>query len=88
MKKIITTLALVTALFAVTAGTASASTAHDEALDAAKSYLSSGHFSRAGLIEQLESPYGEDFSHRMPSGPSTTSMPTGMPRRSRPPSRI
>ena len=51
MKKIITTLALVTALFAVTAGTASASTAHDEALEAAKSYLSSGHFSRAGLIQ-------------------------------------
>src|ERR1700754_2673179 len=34
-----------------------------EALDAAKSYLRSGHFSRAGLIDQLESPYGEDFSH-------------------------
>ena len=34
-----------------------------EALDAAKSYLRSGHFSRAGLIHQLESPYGEDFPH-------------------------
>ena len=34
-----------------------------EALESAKSYLSSGHFSRAGLIDQLESPYGEDFSH-------------------------
>ena len=34
-----------------------------QALGAAKSYLSSGGFSRAGLINQLESPYGEDFSH-------------------------
>jgi hypothetical protein len=34
-----------------------------EALQSAKSYLRSGHFSRAGLIDQLESPYGEDFSH-------------------------
>ena len=34
-----------------------------EALEAAKSYLRSGHFSRAGLIHQLQSPYGEDFSH-------------------------
>src|SRR3954453_20128281 len=34
-----------------------------EALAAAKSYLRSGAFSRAGLIEQLDSPYGEDFSH-------------------------
>jgi hypothetical protein len=35
-----------------------------QARDAAKSYLRSGSFSRAGLIHQLESPYGEDFSHR------------------------
>jgi hypothetical protein len=34
-----------------------------EALQAAKSYLSTGGFSRAGLIHQLESPYGERFSH-------------------------
>src|SRR3954453_7321127 len=33
-----------------------------EALAAAKSYLRSGAFSRAGLIEQLDSPYGEDSS--------------------------
>jgi hypothetical protein len=46
------------------ASTAQASTrGQREALDAAKSYLRSGHFSRAGLIGQLESPYGEDFSH-------------------------
>jgi Host cell surface-exposed lipoprotein len=46
------------------ASSAQASTAGQrEALEAAKSYLRSGHFSKAGLIEQLESPYGEDFSH-------------------------
>jgi hypothetical protein len=33
-----------------------------EALEAAKSYLRSGHFSRAGLIDQLTSSYGEGFS--------------------------
>jgi hypothetical protein len=33
-----------------------------EALEAAKSYLSTGHFSRAGLINQLTSSYGEGFS--------------------------
>jgi hypothetical protein len=34
-----------------------------EAVEAAKSYLRSGHFSRRSLIEQLESPYGENFTH-------------------------
>ncbi len=34
-----------------------------EALASARDYLSSGHFSRTGLIQQLDSPYGEDFSH-------------------------
>jgi cellobiose-specific phosphotransferase system component IIA len=33
-----------------------------EALASARDYLSSGHFSRAGLIAQLDSPYGEGFS--------------------------
>ena len=33
-----------------------------EALQAAKSYLSFGHFSRAALIGQLTSSYGEGFS--------------------------
>ena len=33
-----------------------------EALQAAKSYLRWGHFSRAGLISQLTSSYGEGFS--------------------------
>jgi hypothetical protein len=32
-----------------------------EVLQAAKSYLSLGHFSRAGLIRQLTSSYGEGF---------------------------
>ena len=46
------------------AATAQASTiGQREALGAAKAYLSTGSFSRAGLIHQLESPYGEDFSH-------------------------
>ena len=34
-----------------------------EAVGAAKSYLRSGHFSRRSLIEQLESPYGSQFTH-------------------------
>jgi hypothetical protein len=33
-----------------------------QALGAAKDYLSTGAFSRAGLIHQLHSPYGEGFS--------------------------
>jgi Host cell surface-exposed lipoprotein len=46
------------------ASSAQASTAGQrEALEAAKSYLRSGHFSRRSLIEQLESPYGENFTH-------------------------
>ena len=30
---------------------------------AAKSYLELKGFSRAGLIQQLESPYGDQFTH-------------------------
>ena len=33
-----------------------------EALASARDYLSTGHFSRAGLIDQLDSKYGEGFS--------------------------
>lgn len=33
------------------------------ALSSAQSYLRYDSFSRIGLIHQLESPYGEDFSH-------------------------
>ena len=63
MKKFLAvTIAVLAALSLASA--AQASTAgHREALEAAKSYLRSGHFSKAGLIRQLESPYGEDFSH-------------------------
>ena len=62
-KRMLVVLPVLAAAFAV-AGAAQASTIGQlEALGAAKSYLSSGHFSRAGLIHQLESPYGEDFSH-------------------------
>lgn len=44
--------------------TAQASTiGQREALGAAKDYLRFQAFSRAGLIHQLESPYGDDFSH-------------------------
>jgi len=35
-----------------------------QALDSAQSYLSDGQgFSRAGLIDQLTSPYGEQFTY-------------------------
>ena len=62
-KRMLVVLPVLAAALAV-AGAAQASTIGQlQALGAAKSYLSSGHFSRAGLIRQLESPYGEDFSH-------------------------
>jgi hypothetical protein len=62
MKKFLTvTIALLAALSL--ASSAQASTAGQRnALGSAQSYLRSGHFSKAGLIEQLESPYGEDYS--------------------------
>ena len=85
MKKIMTTLALVMALLAVTAGTASASTAGQRnALSSAQSYLRSSAFSKSGLVEQLEY---EDFSVRRLAGPSPTYGSTGTPRRSSRPSR-
>jgi Host cell surface-exposed lipoprotein len=62
MKKVILAGALVASLIVPAASSAS-TFSHREALEAAKSYLRSGHFSRAGLIDQLDSPYGEDFSH-------------------------
>jgi hypothetical protein len=64
MKKFFVLLAALAATSTVVVGSAFASTiGQREALQAAKSYLESGSFSRAGLIHQLESPYGEDFSH-------------------------
>ena len=38
--------------------------AQREALEAAESYLDSGHFSKKGLEDQLTSEYGEDFSKK------------------------
>ena len=34
----------------------------EQAVLAAKEYLATTHFSRAGLIEQLSSPYGSQFT--------------------------
>jgi len=34
-----------------------------QAVRSAKSYLRFTHFSRAGLIRQLQSPYGAQFTH-------------------------
>jgi hypothetical protein len=35
---------------------------NEEAVKAGKEYLSTQHFSRNGLIEQLSSPYGSKFT--------------------------
>lgn len=58
-------LALIGAVVAslVLVGTASASFGQRQAQAAAKTYLKFSSFSRAGLIHQLESPYGSNFSH-------------------------
>jgi len=37
--------------------------AQEQAIESAESYLQMGGLSRVGLIEQLESPYGEQFTH-------------------------
>ena len=62
-KRMLVVLPVLAAAFAVAAVAQASTIGQREALEAAKSYLSSGHFSQAGLIDQLESPYGEDFSH-------------------------
>ena len=62
MKKILA-VAIVVLSLALASSAAQASTiGQREALQAAKSYLSFGSFSRAGLISQLTSSYGEGFS--------------------------
>jgi len=62
MKKVLAVIIVVLSL-AVASSAAQASTiGQREALEAAKSYLSFGSFSRAGLIRQLTSRYGEGFS--------------------------
>src|SRR3954463_7562872 len=74
-------LSTVLSTLSLTATSAQASTiGQREALGAAKDYLSFQAFSRAGLIHQLESPYGDLFSHANAVGASTTPTPTGTPR--------
>ena len=66
MKKFFVLLAALAATSTAVVGSAFAQAStlgQREALEAAKSYLEWGHFSRAGLIDQLESPYGEHFTH-------------------------
>src|SRR4051812_13845476 len=64
MKKFLAVTIVALAALSLVSSAAQASTmGHREALDAAKPYLRSGHLSRAGLIDQRDSPYGEDFSH-------------------------
>ena len=63
MKKFLAVTVVVLSLSLASSAAQASTIGQREALEAAKSYLSSGHFSRAGLIHQLESPYGEDFSH-------------------------
>jgi hypothetical protein len=64
MKKFLALTIVVLSAVSVASSAAQASTiGQREALEAAKSYMRSGHFSRAGLINQLASPYGEDYSH-------------------------
>ena len=61
MNKVLAVTIVVLALSVATAAQAS-TIGQREALQAAKSYLSFGSFSRAGLISQLTSSYGEGFS--------------------------
>jgi hypothetical protein len=64
MKKFLALTIVVLSTLSLTATAAQASTiGQREALGSAKDYLSFQAFSRAGLIHQLESPYGDDFSH-------------------------
>jgi hypothetical protein len=63
MKKLLTVTIGVLAALSLASSAQASTASHREALEAAQSYLRSGHFSKAGLIEQLESPYGEDFAH-------------------------
>jgi hypothetical protein len=63
MKKFLAVAIAVLAASSLASSAQASTMGQREALDAATSYLRSGHFSRAGLIDQLDSPYGEDFSH-------------------------
>ena len=64
MKKFLALIIVVLSALSLANAAAQASTiGQREALASAKSYLSMESFSRAGLIHQLESPYGEQFTH-------------------------
>jgi hypothetical protein len=64
LKKFLIVTILVLSALSLGSSAAQASTiGQRQALGAAKSYLSSSSFSQAGLIHQLASPYGDDFSH-------------------------
>src|SRR3954447_18502403 len=64
MKKFLALTIVVLSAFSLATSAAQASTiGQREALIAAKSDLSTQAFSRAGLIQQLTSSYGEGFSH-------------------------
>ena len=64
MKKFLAVTIVVLSALALANSAAQASTIDQrQALISAKSYLSMGGFSRAKLIQQLQSPYGEHFSH-------------------------
>jgi hypothetical protein len=63
MKKFLAvTIVVLSALSLASAASQADTIGQREALLAAKSYLSMGSFSRAGLIHQLTSSYGEGFS--------------------------
>ena len=63
MNKFLTVTIVVLSALALASSAAQAFTpGQREPLEAAKSYLRSGHFSRAGLIDQLTPSYGEGFS--------------------------
>jgi len=62
MKRISLLAALLGAILAFSAATQASTIGQREALESAKSYLEMKGFSRAGLIGQLTSSYGEGFS--------------------------
>jgi len=62
MKKILAVTIVVVSLSMASSAAQASTIGQREALQAAKSYLSVGSFSRAGLIRQLTSSYGEGFS--------------------------
>ena len=63
-KFLLVTIAVLSALSLASSAAAQASTfGQRQALESAKQYLQMDGFSRAGLIHQLESPYGDHFSH-------------------------